>query len=128
METSRRTFLASSSAMVLGANDRIRVGVIGTGGRGKYLMKELQKLGGVEFVAVSDVWDQRRDEAEKLAGAPLKKYLDHRDVLNHKDIDAVIVATPTTGMPRWPWTRARRAKTSTSRSRWCTGPRRGRRS
>jgi predicted dehydrogenase len=94
MEPSRRMFLASSSALVLGANDRIRIGVIGTGGRGQYLMKELQKLGGVDFVAVSDVWDQRRDEAEKLAGVPLKKYLDHRDVLNHKDIDAVIVSTP----------------------------------
>jgi len=95
METSRRTFLAAStSAAVLGANDRIRIGVVGNGGRGKYLMKELQKIGGIEFVAVCDIWDRRRDEAAQVAGSPVKKFNDHRELLDLKDIDAVIVATP----------------------------------
>ncbi len=100
--TSRRNFLkgaalattAISATRVLGANDRVRLGVIGTGGRGKYLMQELNKLGSVEWLAVCDVWDVHRDEAEKIAGVTVKKYLDHRQVLNLKEIDAVIVATP----------------------------------
>ncbi|MCL4402740.1 MAG: Gfo/Idh/MocA family oxidoreductase, partial [Acidobacteria bacterium] len=100
-DTSRRRFLtaaaassAASVSRVLGANDRIRMGVIGTGGRGQYLMKELNKLGGIEWVAVCDVYDVRRDKAAELAGGEVRKYGDHRRVLDHKDIDAVIVATP----------------------------------
>jgi predicted dehydrogenase len=99
--SSRRLFLktsalatAASASRVLGANDRIRVGVIGTGGRGRYLMRELNKIGGVEWVAVCDVYDVRRAQAAKEAGAPVKEYADHRQVLAHRDIDAVIVATP----------------------------------
>lgn len=92
---SRRSFLAASAAArVHGANDRIRLGVIGTGGRGQYLMKELAKIGGVDFVAVCDVYDVRMDRAAELAPTPVKKYADHRRVLDLKDIDAVIVATP----------------------------------
>ena len=95
--STRRTFLAATAASasrVLGANDRIRIGVIGTGGRGKYLMKELTKIGGVDFIAVCDIYDARRDEAAQIAGGSVAKYGDHRQVLDHKDIDAVIVATP----------------------------------
>jgi predicted dehydrogenase len=100
--TSRRSFLAgaasAASAMrAMGANDRIRMGVVGTGGRGKYLMgvakSVAERAGGLEWVAVCDAWDQRRDEGEKLIGSPVKKYGDYRALLDRKDIDAVIVAT-----------------------------------
>lgn len=99
-EASRRTFLAAgaltaaSYSRVLGANDRIRLGTIGTGPRGQYLMKEVLKTGAVEFVAVCDVYNQRRDQAATIAGGSVKTYGDHRQLLEHKDIDAVIVATP----------------------------------
>ncbi len=99
--SSRRSFLASaalttaaSAGRVRGANDRIRVGVVGTGGRGQYLMKALNQIGGVEWVAVCDVYDVRRDQAGKIAGIPVQKYNDHRELVARKDIDAVIVATP----------------------------------
>lgn len=98
---SRRIFLGSAAAMtaasygrILGANDRIRLGGIGVGPRGQYLMKELIATGLTEWVAVCDVYDVRRDEAATLAGGNVKTYGDHRHVLEHKDIDAVIVATP----------------------------------
>lgn len=93
---SRRAFLATTTAgaKVLGANERIRLGVIGTGGRGQYLMKELEKIGGVEWVAVCDVYDVRRRAAAALAKTPVREYGDHRRVLDHQDIDAVIIATP----------------------------------
>ncbi len=91
---SRRSFLASAALAVRGANERIRLGVVGTGGRGQYLMKALNQIGGVEWVAVCDVYDVRRDQAEKIAGVPVQKYNDHRELIARKDIDAVIVATP----------------------------------
>ncbi len=98
--SSRRTFLktsalatAASAARVLGANDRIRIGIIGTGGRGRFLLKELTKIGGVEFAAVCDVYDVRRRLAAKEAG-DAEQFVDYRDLIVRKDIDAVIVATP----------------------------------
>ncbi len=95
---SRRAFVgsaisAASYTRVLGANDRVRLGIIGTGNRGSYLMRVANKVGGIEWVAVSDAWDRRRDEAEKTAGVPVKKDSDYRRLLDRTDVDAVIVAT-----------------------------------
>ena len=68
---SRRHFMAASlaaaSAMrVMGANDRIRMGVVGAGARGSYLIDQANRVGGIEWVAVSDAWDQRREESRKI--------------------------------------------------------------
>jgi predicted dehydrogenase len=101
-DASRRTFLRSGAAAataasysrVLGANEKVRVGVIGTGGRGQYLMKELTKMGGAEFPAVCDVYSVRADQAATIAGGSVRTYKDHRQLLEHRDLDAVIVATP----------------------------------
>ena len=95
---SRRGFLAStttalSASRVLGANERIRLGIIGTGGRGSFLMGEANKCAGIQWVAVCDAWDKRRDEAMKLTGPGVDKIADYRTLLDRKDIDAVIVAT-----------------------------------
>jgi len=84
---------AASASRVMGANDRIRLGIIGTGGRGSYLMREANKCGGIEWVAVCDAWDARRDEAQQLAGSAVEKCADYRALLDRKDIDGVIVAT-----------------------------------
>ncbi len=51
-----------------GANDRVRLGIIGAGDRGLYLMREANRAGNIEWVAVCDAWDQRRDGAEQTAG------------------------------------------------------------
>lgn len=92
----RRGFVGATAASALrvqGANDRIRLGIIGSGGRGRYLMSQANKAGGIQWVAVCDAWDVQRDRAEKTAGAPMDKYEDYRRVLDRKDIDAVIIAT-----------------------------------
>ncbi|MCW5981241.1 MAG: Gfo/Idh/MocA family oxidoreductase [Bryobacteraceae bacterium] len=99
MDLSRRTFMAgaasaASAARVLTANDRVRLGIIGSGNRGQYLMSVANKVGGIEWVAVCDAWDVRRDEAAVLCGTPVAKDADYRRLLDRKDIDAVIVATP----------------------------------
>jgi predicted dehydrogenase len=81
------------SARVLGASDRVRLGIIGPGARGQELMRELLNVPNAEFVAAADVFTRRHDEAKKLAPG-LKTFDDHRRLLDLKEVDAVIVATP----------------------------------
>ena len=85
-----------ASARVLGANDRINVGVIGVGGRGSYLCDQFAKHGlahnSCQVVAVCDVYEKRKREAAEKHNA--KGYLDYREVIARPDIDAIVVATP----------------------------------
>ena len=81
-------------ARVLGANDKIRVGAMGTGGRCQYLMKIFKDNPSVDLVAVCDVYGPRRDKALKIAGPDAKSYLDYHELLDRKDIDAVIIGSP----------------------------------
>jgi predicted dehydrogenase len=78
---------------VLGANERIRLGIIGPGDRGTQLMREAMACPNTEFVAAADVYTKRLEEAQKTAPA-IKTYLDYRYLLDDKGIDALIVATP----------------------------------
>ena len=82
---------------VLGANDRIGVGLIGSGGQGRYDLGSFIKTNQVDVVALCDVWDLRLSETLvglNLSSEKVKSYKDFRKLLEHKDIDAVIVATP----------------------------------
>jgi predicted dehydrogenase len=56
-------------------------------------MRVANKVGGIEWVAICDAWDQRRDEAAAVAGTDVAKYRDDRQLFDRRDIDAVIVAT-----------------------------------
>ncbi len=78
---------------VLGANDRIRLGVIGPGDRGMQLTREALACPNTEVVAFADVYTRRLEEAKKLAPAA-KTFLDYRYLLEEPGIDAVIIATP----------------------------------
>ena len=98
--TSRRAFLASSgvtaamSRSAVGANDRIRMGVIGAGTRGSYMAPILAANPDCEMVAVCDVFKPTREKAAgALPGKP-ELYVDYRKVLERKDIDAVLIAAP----------------------------------
>jgi len=84
---------AVSSGRVLGANGRIRLGVIGSGARAQHLTQQVNQLDGFEWVAVSDVWVQRSDQWEQKAGTTVKKYSDYRELLDREDVDGVIVGT-----------------------------------
>ena len=95
--SSRRGFLvgsitAASAARVFGANDRIRLGLVGAGGRGNHLVNMANAIRGIDWAAVCDVWDERRDKTAARLDQ-VKKYPDYRALLDQKDIDAVIVAT-----------------------------------
>src|SRR5213592_4644554 len=85
--------LAYRSTRVLGANDRVRLGIIGPGARGQELMKEALRVPNAEFVAAADVYTRRHEEAKKLAPG-VKVFTDHRQLLDLKDVDAVLVASP----------------------------------
>ena len=86
---------AASYGRILGANDRIRVGAIGTGSRGQFLLSLLKQLEGNEIVAFCDVYEPRRLEAKgKFGAANATDCVDHRDILERKDVDAVVIATP----------------------------------
>jgi predicted dehydrogenase len=79
----------------LGANDRVRIGVIGVGNRAGLLIDQLPKPG--QVVAVADCFLSRAEEAVAKRKASWDIYQDYRKILDRKDIDGVIVATPDHG-------------------------------
>src|SRR6266852_5568455 len=78
---------------VVGANDRVRVGMIGVGGRGEELLKEVLQVPNAHLVAIADVYSRRRDTAKQMAPG-IQTFDDHRRLLDMKDLDGVIVASP----------------------------------
>jgi predicted dehydrogenase len=78
---------------VLGANDRVRVGMIGVGGRGQELLKWVVAVPNVEVVAIADIYRGRFDQAKSIVPT-LRTFDDHRRLLDVKDIDAVLIASP----------------------------------
>jgi predicted dehydrogenase len=107
---SRRRFLQATAAATLvprvssawtgqaqGASDRVRVGVIGTGSRGTIVGGFFLKHPDCTIVAACDVAKSRLDPtvaAWTTAGAKVDTYEDYRRILDRKDIDAVLIATP----------------------------------
>ena len=113
--TSRRSFikLAATGAVAAGVSrqvfalepeplpnikyapsDKIRLALIGAGGRGSDITTTALKVPGTELVAVSDVYEGRLIRAKEVWGNHLFTSRDYREVLSRPDIDAVIVATP----------------------------------
>jgi predicted dehydrogenase len=89
------TGLAGSFATgrVLGANERLRLGVIGIGDRGTQLAREAIACPGTEIAAFADVYTRRLADAAKLAPGA-KTYMDYRQMLDDSSLDAVLIATP----------------------------------
>ena len=85
---------AWAASRVAGANDRIRLGLIGSGGRGREDLGTFLKQPDAEPVAVCDVYDSFREKGIALTGGRARGFKDFRQLLEQKDIDAVIVATP----------------------------------
>ena len=84
---------ALSYSRILGANEKVNFGLIGAGGRGKGVMGTFQKTGRVNVTSVCDVYDARIDQAQTQAPGA-KGFKEHRKLLESKDVDAVLIATP----------------------------------
>ncbi len=99
MDRDRRNFIASALAAPLfvprgafGANDRLAYGLIGAGGRGRYLNQNFQKLG-AKCVAVAEVYEPYVQAA--LKDSPQAKiFVDYHELLAQPGIDAVVIASP----------------------------------
>ncbi|WP_423127583.1 Gfo/Idh/MocA family protein [Gaoshiqia sp. Z1-71] len=110
-ETDRRSFIKQSAVITAGIaalptimnagcspNEKINVGLIGCRGMGFSDLQSFLKNKDVECVALCDVdkrvLEPRAAEVEKLTGKKPLMYADFREMLDHKDIDAIIVGTP----------------------------------
>jgi predicted dehydrogenase len=86
---------AKSYARVIGANERIQLGIIGSGGRGRSLMGAFKKFPDLcEFIAVCDVYEPNINAALKLSRENAKTTADYKELLANKDVVAVVNATP----------------------------------
>jgi predicted dehydrogenase len=113
----RRKFLATGAGLaaaalgasrsVVGANERIGIGLIGCGGRGMYLLNEALAAapGQIEVVGLCDVWSPARERlaavvAEKLPGQRPRLVSRHQELLRTPGLDGVIIATPDFAHPQ----------------------------
>ena len=106
----RRSFLKNASALsalgmspelfALGlprprsVNDRVQLGVIGPGSRGKEDMRQMLHNPGVEIVGVADVYEPRFAQADAVAGRPVFHTADYRELIARPDVDAFLIASP----------------------------------
>jgi len=95
----RPTVSARSAARVVGANDRINVGIIGVGGIGTVhlhaMMSQSDKEKDIQIVAISDLYTRRKENAKNKARLTNQAvHHDYRDLLARRDVDAVLIAVP----------------------------------
>jgi predicted dehydrogenase len=96
----RRAFLRGATAItalsysrVYGANDRIQLGLIGCGERGRGDMGKFIKAGNVDVAAVCDIYGVQIDHAKQVA-PNARTFTDHRKLLEVKELDAVLIGVP----------------------------------
>ena len=91
----RRTLLAGAASYqrIAGTNDRVNLGLIGAGGRGRFLAGEFKEIG-FQIPAVCDVYQPNLEAGLKLASSGAKGHKNYQALLDDKSIDAVVVATP----------------------------------
>jgi predicted dehydrogenase len=88
------TLTAAQTQRVLGANERIRVGFIGVANRGRQVLNAFMDHADMEVAALCDVAQSTLEATAQRAGGKADLYGDFRKVLDRKDIDAVVIATP----------------------------------
>ena len=88
------TQFQGAPAIVKAAPDQMKYGVIGTGGRGSYLLKHLTKVDNGRCAAICDLDDEKLNKAYNVIGTSPAKYKDYRELLADKNLDAVVIAVP----------------------------------
>src|SRR5450432_1992374 len=93
-KTAAATAIAASSySRILGANDRVKMGIIGAGERGRFVLSQFVRSDKVDVTAACDVFGDNLDKARQ-ANPKAVGFTDHRKLLESKDINAVLIATP----------------------------------
>lgn len=85
---------AVSGGRVLGANDRVRLGFVGVGNRGDQVLDAFLKQSDAEVAAICDMYRPYVEFAARKAGGAPARFADYRRLLDMKDLDAVVIATP----------------------------------
>ena len=85
---------ALSAGRVLGANDRVRLGFVGLGNRGDQVLSAFLEHKDADVVAVCDIHPPYLDFASKKVGTNPEFFRDYRKLLDRKDLDAIVIATP----------------------------------
>jgi predicted dehydrogenase len=88
------TSIQDEPASRIAANDQIQIALIGAGGQGQFDTKTALQVPGVKLVAVADCYDGRLEHSKELWGGDLFTTRNYGEVLERKDIDAVIIGTP----------------------------------
>ncbi len=78
----------------MGANNRVQVGLLGSGGRGTYVARHAKEFGNADIVAVADIYEPRIDNARRVLNPGAAVFRDFRALLDRKDIDAVVIGSP----------------------------------
>src|SRR5947209_20558767 len=86
--------LPSTHLMALHSNDRVRLGVIGVGNRGDQLLDAFLVHKDAEIVALCDVYEPYLEAAQKKVGGRARLVHDYRQLIEQKDLDGVVIATP----------------------------------
>jgi len=84
----------SSAGRVLGANDRMTMAILGSGGRGRNVKSKMIRKCGVDFATVCDVYEPNVQKGLRVAGGDARGVRDYREALDQKNIDAVLIASP----------------------------------
>jgi predicted dehydrogenase len=83
-----------ASARPRGSNERVRLGIIGVGNRGDQLLDAFLPHSDAEIVALCDLYQPYLEAAQKKVGGKAQVQSDYRKLIDQKDIDAVVIATP----------------------------------
>jgi predicted dehydrogenase len=83
-----------SAAQSSPASDRVRFGIVGVGMEGSGLLSTAIQLRGVECVAAADLYDGRHELAKEIVGKPIRTTRRYKELLDSKDIDAILIAVP----------------------------------
>lgn len=101
--TTRRTFLKTSAALaatalsyqrIYGANETLKVGLIGTGGRCRHLLKSLLTIKDTRVTYIADVYDAHLAVTQQMLTAKVPQTKAYKEVLDSKEVDAVLIASP----------------------------------
>ncbi len=85
---------SSVAASILRANDRVNVGVIGAGSQGSSLIRSLATVPNSKITGMCDIFEPNLSKGVNLAGSQPKTFSEYRKLIESKDVDAVVIATP----------------------------------